>query len=365
MSGARPVRVLESFARPRATTNPYIVQLASALNGERHCELILFSFKRAILGRYDVFHVHWPEVIFTGHSTFKSLIREALTALILARIQLTRRALVRTRHNVELPSGLNRRQLALTAWFERLTTINIHLNAVTQSATPVPSVTIPHGHYKDWFRDYPQRAPIAGRIAYFGLIRRYKGVERLVARFLETRVPTMTLSISGKPSTPEIQANLCEMVGGDDRVEFTFKFLTDAELVSAATGAELVVLPYRFMHNSGATLTALSLNRPVLVPDTEVNRLLAEEVGDGWVYRYSGELALEDLESTVAAVHAKQTVGEPDLTARSWRRAGERHVQVFKEAVALVHRRQRWKKASDLVRPSSTEQRDADRTPQS
>ena len=50
------------------------------------------------------------------------------------------------------------------------------------------------------------------------------------------------------------------------------------------------MLPYRHMHNSGAALTALSLDRPVLVPETDVNRDLARETGPGWVVTFAGEL---------------------------------------------------------------------------
>ncbi len=61
-------------------------------------------------------------------------------------------------------------------------------------------------------------------------------------------------------------------------------FAPDADLVREISMSEMVVLPYRFMHNSGAVLLALSLDRPVLVPDNEVNRLLEIEVGSDWVH---------------------------------------------------------------------------------
>ncbi len=72
-----------------------------------------------------------------------------------------------------------------------------------------------------------------------------------------------------------------------------------------------MVLPYREMHNSGAALTALSLNRPVLVPDNEVNRELAEEVGPGWVFRYDGELTGRHLLDALAAHRARPPARVP------------------------------------------------------
>ncbi|MDQ2741688.1 MAG: glycosyl transferase [Chloroflexota bacterium] len=338
----RPIRVLESFARIRPTTNPYIVQLAHELDADPACELMLFSFRRAIAGGYEVFHVHWPEVIFTGHSRLKTVVRELLTAMILVRIQLTRQAVVRTQHNLEPPSDLNWRQRALLAWFARLTTSTIRLNSLTQGSEGTPVTTIPHGHYRDWFAAHPHEIPIPGRIAYFGLIRRYKGVESLIEAFRGTKSEGLTLSISGNPSNSEIRADVDRLARTDDRIRVDFRFLSDAELVTAVTSAELVVLPYRFMHNSGATLTALSLNRPVLVPDTPVNRMLAAEVGRGWLHFYSGELSSKDIDGTVADLRARPPDGDaPDLTARSWDHAGEAHIYVFTAALDRPRRNRR------------------------
>ena len=55
------LRVLESFKPPRKTTNPYIVMLYSAL--QKACDIHAFSWREALRGDYDVFHVHWPEVL--------------------------------------------------------------------------------------------------------------------------------------------------------------------------------------------------------------------------------------------------------------------------------------------------------------
>lgn len=331
----RPIRVVESFAKPRPTTNPYISQLAKSLDRESDCELILFSFSGAIFGSYDVFHVHWPEVIYCGSTPLKSLRRQILTAAILVRIQLSGVALVRTRHNIARPAGMNRREMLLDRWFDRLTTLNICLNATADSTVNVPSRLVPHGHYREWFPPAQFSAQVTGRLAYFGLIRRYKGVEGLVGSFLRTRTSGLTLSVSGKPSTTVLSEQLVRTAEGDDRVTFDFRFLADHDLVSVVTAAELVVLPYVFMHNSGATLAALSLNRPVLVPDTEVNRALSVEIGPGWVYMFTGAITSEAIDTALAELRTSPPEKEPNLEARDWESVGTRHVAAFRDALDL------------------------------
>jgi hypothetical protein len=95
----------------------------------------------------------------------------------------------------------------------------------------------------------------------------------------------------------------------------------------------LVVLPYKAMHNSGALLLALSLDTPVLAPDNEVNRHLAEEVGDGWLHLFEGTLTIEDLERTLKAVAATPTRGRPDLSAREWPESAALHAAAFRAAL--------------------------------
>ncbi len=332
---ARPVRVLVSFPPPRPTTNPYITQLASALEATDGVEVRYFGFREALLGRYDVFHVHWPEILGAGQSPLKALARQALTALFLARLALTRTAVVRTVHNLERPSGISRREQALLTAFERATTLRIRVNDVTPMPAGAPFETIVHGHYRDWFAGYPRTAPIAGRLAYFGLIRRYKGVEDLIALFHALAEPELSLVVAGKPSTDELAAVLTEAAAGDPRIELDLRFLADADLVATVTAAQLVVLPYRFMHNSGATLTALSLDRPVLVPDTEVNRRLAAEVGPGWVTTYPDDLTAADLIAAARAAATADRAPEPDLSRRGWADAGRSHLAAYRRAIAV------------------------------
>ena len=333
MKKDRPLRVLESFGAPRKTTNPYIWQLAQTLDDQPQCELLLFSFRRAIFGSYDVFHVHWPEVIYTGHGPLKSIARETLTALLTARLAVSRKRVVRTWHNIAPHANMTWRQRLLNRWIEGLTTHNIRLNEVTEPAPSVPTTTILHGHYRDWFAPYAAEAQIPGRIAFVGLIRRYKGVEHLIEAFGELDRPDLSLSISGKASTQELRDSLVDLGKGRPAIDFSFEYLTAAELVRTITRAELVVLPYTFMHNSGAALAALSLNRPVLVPDTEVNRKLSIEVGPGWVYFFSGNLQGVELDAALNARNANPPQNQPNLDARAWEKAGTEHVRVFARAV--------------------------------
>jgi beta-1,4-mannosyltransferase len=327
--------VLQSFPRPRPTTNPYLVMLGQSLAELPHVSVSTFSWRRALRGGYSVFHVHWPEILVSGTSPLKKAVRQVLFALLLLRLRATRTPLVRTVHNLELPSGISRREVALLRWAERWTTLRIRLN----DETPVPagtlSETVVHGHYRDWYAAHAPATVQRGRLAFVGQLRRYKGVDRLMAAFAATHGRTaerLALHVAGKPSSPELAAELRAAAAGDPRVSLSLGHLSDAELVAAITAAELVVLPYREMHNSGGALAALSLGRPVLVPDNAVNQRLAEEVGPGWVHRYEGDLTAGHLLDAVAALRAHPPATPPHLRGRDWDRLGSAHAAAYRRA---------------------------------
>jgi glycosyltransferase involved in cell wall biosynthesis len=306
--------------------------LGQALEAEPSTTLVRFSFRTALLGRYDVFHVHWPEILMEGHSPLKELARQLLCLLFLVRLRLTRTAVVRTMHNIERPQGMGRRAALLLDGFDRATTLQVRLNELTPTSDGMASVVIPHGHYRDWFASFPRSSARPGQIGYVGLIRRYKGVENLVQAFRSLTGGGVRLAVAGKPSSAELAETLEDAAAADPRIELTLRFLTEAELVGAITAAQVVVLPYRFMHNSGATLAALSLDRPVLVPANDVNAALAAEVGPAWVTQFEGDLTPEALS---AALAAGLPPGSPDLSRREWSDAGRTHAAAYRSAIAI------------------------------
>lgn len=325
------LRVLESFGIPKETTNPYITQLYRSLLAQPHLDVRTFTFRHALTGRYDVVHTHWPELMSGGHGPIGRAVRRVLTALTIARWLALGTPVVRTRHNLERPTNISRIESLLLDGVDAATTLDIALNHYTPARGSVPTVVIPHGHYRDWFAEKPAQRPVAGRVAYVGLIRRYKGVEDLVDAFAAWNETMASLHIAGKPSTEELLDALRDRARGDDRISFDPRFLADEDFVAAITSAELIVLPYRHMHNSGTALAALSLGRPVLVPDNEVNRSLAAEVGSDWVHTFIGTLTASDLDRAWSSRPAADAA--PDLSGRDWGETGSRHVAAFRAAL--------------------------------
>lgn len=333
---------MQSFGPPRPTSNPYIHMLDAALAQTPGVEHLRFDRRRAILGRYDALQLHWPDALLRGSTPARTLARRALAVALGARLALTRVALVQTVHNLRPHSGATGWERRYLRWLDRRTDHRILLNAQTEVAPGAASTLIPHGHYRDWFAAVPPVPPTPGLLAFVGLVRPYKGVDELLDAFASTaaRQPGMRLRIAGRATSGDIERDLRARAADDPRVELDLRHLLEGEFANAVMESVGVVLPYRFMHNSGSALAALSLDRPVLVPRTDVNEALALEVGAGWVTTFDGAVSGEDLERFAArAEHPPAT--PPNLAQREWDRVGASHRTAFEQAVARRRGRNR------------------------
>lgn len=325
------IRVLQSFPRPGSATNPYLTQLVASLPEE--VVTIWWSWRTALFGRYDILHAHWPELLFRRDDRARTAAHSCLFVVLMLRIKLTRAALVRTVHNPEPHEKGGRFESWLLRWCDRQTLLWIALNDSTPLPTGRPSVVIPIGHSRDLYPDRALQESSSGRLLFFGLVRRYKGVIGLVAAFRGLRDPDLSLRILGRPHPEQLRQEIEAALRADHRISAELRFVEDQVLAREIGESELVVLPYTRMHNSGAVLLALSLQRPVLAPETATTAALAEEVGPGWLITYRGDLTSSTLREGLSAIRSGQRSSRPDLAARDWPVLGRRHRDAYLAAM--------------------------------
>jgi glycosyltransferase involved in cell wall biosynthesis len=130
----------------------------------------------------------------------------------------------------------------------------------------------------------------AKMLLFVGAVRSYKNVEMLVRAFREVTTRDAILHVVGSPNSAKLAQSILGQASSDDRVSVLFEFVEPEVLSAHVSAADLVVLPYREILNSGSALLALSLNRPILVPDLGAMGELKADFGDEWVRTFSGEL---------------------------------------------------------------------------
>jgi glycosyltransferase involved in cell wall biosynthesis len=146
---------------------------------------------------------------------------------------------------------------------------------------------IPHGAF-EYLTRLPDEAPIDpslgnldGRkvVLFFGLVRPYKGLDVLIEAFASTP-PDAVLLVVGRSLMPldPLRTRATEL-GIDNRVRFLTRFVREAEIPAYFRHADLVVLPYREIDQSGVLFTALAFGKPLLLSSVGGFTELAEEHG--------------------------------------------------------------------------------------
>ena len=329
VSGTRSLLVMHTTADKKDKGNPYtLMLLASMPEGVRAVD---FSWARAIAGRYDVLHLHWPELLLRDPVPFRRAVKKILFTVMYVRLMLVRTPIVQTVHNISPHENGSRYERGILAGLERRTRTWIVLNPTSAAISGGEVVEILHGHYREWFAEYALPDTQPGRYLFFGLIRPYKQVVGLVDAYLELHDPATSLRIVGSSSDPAVEHKIDELGDSEPRVSVRFEFVSDEELAREVGLCELVVLPYKEFYNSGAALLALSLGRPVLTPRNPASLALQEEFGPEWVLLFDGELGGAHLKDALAQLRSTPSrASMPDLSRREWPDIGAAHGRLYR-----------------------------------
>lgn len=335
MTHAGSIVVLQTLRPPDGTTK-YVDQVVEGVPDE--VEMRFFSWPKALLGRYDVLHVHWPELLVRHRTGWQRFLKRRALGVLPFVLRLRHVPIVWTMHNRQPHEVWSRAEERSIERFSRHVTLVIRLSDAIDVEVGRDAVTIPHGHYRERFAGLPLPEPVPGRVLYFGIIRPYKGVRELTAAFSDVQGDDVTLRIVGDPHAGQ-RAMVEEATLRDPRISASLRFVPDAELVAEVGRAQLVVLPYlEPMGNSGSLLMALSLGRPVLVPRSATNQALADEVGDEWVIQYDGPITADAIRAGLRAAAAVPAV-RPRLERRDWSTVGFAHQRAYYRAIDLAHER--------------------------
>jgi glycosyltransferase involved in cell wall biosynthesis len=282
---------------------------------------------RRIAERADLVHYQWLPI-------------PALDRRLLA----PKRPRVYTMH-WRLPEAGTRIARSLTRLLAEMDAVVVHSEhgagrlASDFGVTPDKLHVIPHGAF-DYLTKQDDELPLPDELAMvegpvilaFGLIRPYKGTDVLLEAF--RRVEGAELWIVGMPRMPMDELReLAQLAPG--KVRFVDRFITDAEVPAFMRRADLVVLPYRNIEQSGVLYTALAFGRPLVLSSvggfTEVGergaaRLVPPEDPEALT------VALGELLDDPAAREALASgAAREAATVSSWDRIAELTVALYRE----------------------------------
>ncbi|HEY6642227.1 glycosyltransferase family 4 protein [Povalibacter sp.] len=340
--------------------NPFVRRFATCLE----CAGVTvddFSYGRALRRRYDVLHVHWPDSHLVSASWWGSLVKHLRFSALIGLLRLRGTRIVWMVHNLSAHDQCHPLSRWLfPRWFPRACT---HVIALThhglESARqryPVlvrkPTAVVPHGHYRHEYPVAPSRAdarrqlglqPDPVTLLFFGNVRRYKNVPRLIEMFRRMPEQAVHLVIAGLPGHGITADELSSLCDGDERITLRPQFVADAEVPTYFGAADAIVLPFDSILNSGSVLLGLSFNRVVLAPRLGALPEIQELVGSQWLRLYDGPLTTEHLQE-VCAAESLPSDSEVDLSAFDWNSTADRTLELYRDGATasdgtVVHAR--------------------------
>jgi glycosyltransferase involved in cell wall biosynthesis len=197
---------------------------------------------------------------------------------------------------------------------------------------------IPHGAF-DYLTRQDDEVPLPAEletdspvILAFGLIRPYKGTDILLEAF--QRVEGAELWVVGAPRMPmESLRELARRAPGT--VRFVDRFVTDPEIPAFMRRADLVVLPYRNIEQSGVLYTALAFGRPMVLTSVGGFPEIAEAGAARLVPPEDASALATTLNELLGDQTGREALGaaasEAARTRYSWERIGEQTVDLYRE----------------------------------
>jgi glycosyltransferase involved in cell wall biosynthesis len=198
---------------------------------------------------------------------------------------------------------------------------------------------IPHGAF-DYLTRQGNEVPLPAElrevtgpvVLAFGLLRPYKGTDVLLEAFRQ--VEGAELWVVGMPRMPMDELReLARRARGT--VRFVDRFVTDPEIPAFMRRADLVVLPYRNIEQSGVLYTALAFGRPLVLSSVGGFPEIAEEGAARLVPPEDPQVLAEALDELLEDRSARDDLADAATkaaaTTYSWERIGEQTMDLYRD----------------------------------
>ncbi len=210
---------------------------------------------------------------------------------------------------------------------------------------------IPHGSYLPFIDSVPVREAARARLGlpegvpvllFFGQIKAVKGLDLLIRAMPRVlrRHPGAVLLVAGRVWKDDFRRyrELIEALGIAENCVLHVRFIPDADVAAYYAAADVVVLPYRRIYQSGVLLMAMSHGKPVVASDLPGMTEVISHGANGYLFA-AGDA--EALAGTLAEVLGDpgelRGVGERALLHvqehHDWERIGEQMADGYRSAL--------------------------------
>lgn len=299
--------------------NPFATILSKSLEGE-HVEVINYKPVVSAFTSPDVFHIHWPDSVFYPAPRWRIWLKFASLLFVLAVFRARRIPIIWTVHNVGSHERRHRiLEPALWRYLLPRLDLAIHMNsgseaklkefaASMQVNTAIPSTFIYHPHYAEYMPPRKDKIQVRENLGLprdgevqliFGQIRSYKGIVEYARAFSQSGRLSSCLVIAGKVIDPIVGKEISDICRADGRIILIDRHSTDEELVSLISAADICVLPYSRLFNSGAAILAVSLGCALLAPRSGTVVDLESHLGSEQIKAFSPPITPDQVDGII------------------------------------------------------------------
>jgi len=336
--------------------NPYQSRLAQALSAHGvevsapGSSPLMDAFRSRLKGKLDLIHFHWTSPFLLSKRPGLSLLKTSIFILACTALKISGVKLVWTVHNLTSHEGRNR---SLEIFANRIL-CRIYDQIIVHCPTAIDLVTdiyhlpasmrgkisaIPHGHFIDEYENTISREAARQRLGvpsgarvflYFGQIRAYKNLPKLVETFKRMDDHGSHLLIAGSPSSDTTHTQVLEMTASHPRIHTHLGFLPSDEIQTYLNAADIVVLPFENILTSSTVTLAMSFSRPLITPSLGCSRELLSQQNQ---LLYNSDEAgglLNRMQSCWS--HDLIDIGQKNLDKAnrfSWERVGEETFEIY------------------------------------
>lgn len=316
-------------------TNPYNYLLYTYM--EKHGASVTDSLSLRSLFSSAVIHVHWPESFLNHESLHGALLRCCKLVAVICSAKIFGLKIVWTVHNFRAHENRHPKlSNFFYSYFPKICDGFVFLSDYTKNECrlKIPAVDVSkseviyHGDYRPIYPVVPTKKDSRAFlkigecekvILFFGMIRRYKNVPKLIREFSQIQGAGIRLVIAGRVVNDRTLGDEIRVLAeNDSRVDLRLEHVPESELLHYLRAADLIVLPYSEVANSGSVMLALSVGRKVLAPRKGSLEEVQGVVGKKWLSLYDGDLDTVMINSALEEALPADSTDQPNLSQYDW-----------------------------------------------
>lgn len=303
---------------------------------------------------YKIFHIHWFYIFRIPALDFGifKIIMEYYCLAILYFTKILGYKLIWTVHEVISHNAISDKDISVSRNIsQRLSYIAdikiIHsksaINEMVENKLNIDHcVVIPHGSYVGVYPNLitPSEAREKLKIKidefvilFFGNIRKYKGIDKLLEAFSLIDNNNVRLIIAGQCKDKSIIRSVYKLQE-TYKIIFYDGFVAHEDVAKYFNACDVVCMPFKEITTSGSALLALSFNKPIIAP--RIGALIDLPYDVGFLYDpLKNNALLLNLNKAISSKHLKSMSNAANryVESLSWDKIAEKTYKIYQKAL--------------------------------